>query len=301
MENMMLGELRTYRNPRIPVDKITGGAGFSREELQDRARQMNLAEDRSFASDLAVNQRAMDDLGVLRNQRMLLARPEERFAPIADRFERIRGLDFANNIGSGGRDPNQAMNLREDMLRRGGGSVADRRALEARDNRSDRMLLAGEANKTAIEQARLQQPQPVADFYGSTSQGDVFDKRSGQVSFQAPRKAEEDPNAPTKVEPFVLNGKPVDGFAIVNGKLEKTGGNPMNLQELLAVQMMAGMMGMEPGDVLKQQIGLGQGPGNTQTPAATANDGLPVMTPEQARNAPPGTKYKTTDGRILVR
>jgi hypothetical protein len=37
----------------------------------------------------------------------------------------------------------------------------------------------------------------------------------------------------------------------------------------------------------------------SDTPAPAAN--IPIMTPEQARAAPKGTKFQTTDGRVLVR
>ncbi|HWA07915.1 MAG TPA: hypothetical protein VG838_00460 [Opitutaceae bacterium] len=39
---------------------------------------------------------------------------------------------------------------------------------------------------------------------------------------------------------------------------------------------------------------------NTTPPAPSAG-GMPTLTPDQAKLAKPGTKYKTTDGRILVR
>jgi hypothetical protein len=38
-----------------------------------------------------------------------------------------------------------------------------------------------------------------------------------------------------------------------------------------------------------------------QAPAPQASGGVPVLTPDQARNAPRGTRFKTTDGRVLVR
>lgn len=52
---------------------------------------------------------------------------------------------------------------------------------------------------------------------------------------------------------------------------------------------------------LKVRGTLAAPPGAGGKPPAQAAGAVPVMTPDQARNAPAGTRFKTTDGRVMVK
>lgn len=101
---------------------------------------------------------------------------------------------------------------------------------------------------------------------------------------------------------------PTEAARQIKGGLPELGDSPKTLADKARTRMMmlngaakAKGVPLPYPNVPTYGINSDQVPASGQQAAPQAGRGIPVLSPEQARSAPRGTRFKTADGRVMVR